>query len=558
MKEQRLWTFPWRSRRDEGGAILVVAAVGMVVAMISAGLAIDIGRLASDARTNQKVADLASLDAVRVLPGVTSQTASGSVTMAAKAAATRNGFPYATSGYSLVVEWAASKAGPFTNNTANLATATVVKVTATTPHTNDFPFLGGRTSTSRSAIAEKKNIAGFTLGSSLATLNTSTSPLLNSVVGKMLGGTVNLSLVSWQGLASGKTTLSALQTQLASMGFSVGSVSQLLDTNLTLAQFYQATASALTAGGDTANANIFNILKAQAVTSTTFKLSKMITVEQGAETAAASAELDLLHLVTGAATLANGSNLISIPSLSVTVPNAASVAISLSVIEAAKTYIGTAGTGPHVTTGQVALTITPQVNISSLLGLLKVTGSFPVEVHAAGATGTLKTISCPSKNIVVTVDPMAFSGSVKTSTLAVTTLLGLPVLDVNQTNSVTTAVDAPAQDLSFTYSSDFSPPNQTSKHVGSTPMGLQTPNVVTGSTANINVLNLLTVGLSSATVLSNVLASLDTMVGDLDSLVVTPLMQALGLDVGGADVTALGEDAFGLPLPSCGLPGLAA
>jgi uncharacterized membrane protein len=545
-----------RGRRDEGGAILVMAAIGMVVAMISAGLAIDIGRLAQDARQDQKVADLAALDAVRVLPGVTDQTASGSVTMAAKDSATRNGFPYASSGYSFSVQWAASKAGPFTSNTANLATATVVKITATSPHTNDFPFLGGRTSVARSATAEKKNIAGFTLGSSLVNFNSSTSTLLNPIVGTMLGGTVNLSLVSWQGLAAGNVTLSALQTQLASMGFSVGTVSQLLNTNLTLAQIYQATAQALTANGDTANANLFNILRAQAVTATTIKLGQMITVEQGAESAAAAARLNLLQLVTGSAEIANGTNLISVPGVAITVPNVGSLALTLKVIDGPKTYIGTAGTGPHVTTGQVELNLIPQVNILNLLGLVKVTGAFPIEVHAAGATGTLKSIACPSKNIVVTADPAAFSGVVKSSSLAVTTLGLLPLLTVDQSN-VTAAVDGPAQDIPFTYSADFSPPNNVSKHIGSQPIGLQTLNNISGTATNINALNLLTVGLSSGGVLTAVLSSLDTIVGDLDNLVLTPLFKALGIDIGGADVTALGADAFGLGLPSCGLPGLA-
>jgi uncharacterized membrane protein len=50
---------------DERGAILILASVGMVIAMIAAGLAIDIGRLAQSAREDQKIADLAALDAVR-------------------------------------------------------------------------------------------------------------------------------------------------------------------------------------------------------------------------------------------------------------------------------------------------------------------------------------------------------------------------------------------------------------------------------------------------------------------------------------------------------------
>ncbi len=54
--------------REERGSILVLSTVGMVLAMISAGLAVDLGTLAHEARRAQKVADLAALDAARVAP----------------------------------------------------------------------------------------------------------------------------------------------------------------------------------------------------------------------------------------------------------------------------------------------------------------------------------------------------------------------------------------------------------------------------------------------------------------------------------------------------------
>src|SRR3954469_20422978 len=108
-----------------------------------------------------------------------------------------------------------------------------------------------------------------------------------------------------------------------------------------------------------------------------------------------------------------------------------------------------------------------------VLSLLRVTGDLTVELHAAGATGTLKSISCPSKNIVVTADPIAFSGISQTNTLTVKALAGLiPVLDVI-TTSQTAPIDGGPTDLSFNYSSDFSPPNQVSKHAGSDPVGLK-------------------------------------------------------------------------------------
>lgn len=545
-------------RRDEKGAILVLSTVGLVLAMIAAALSIDLGTLAQSAREDQKVADLAALDAVRVLPGTFDQSQIGSVTQAAKDSALRNGFSFTSPGYNLLVEWGPSNTGPFTSLPAELGTATAVRVTATSPHKNAFPFVSGPDTVSRKAVAAKKDVAGFTLGSSLANVNSTTSSLLNPIVGSMLGSTVNLSLVSWQGLASGSVTLSALQAELAAMGFNVGSVSELLDANLTLAQLYQATANVMTKNGDTANAAVFNTLKVNAVTATTIKLGRMITVEQGAESAAAGAQLNLLQLVTGSAQLANGTNMISVSDLGISVPNALSVGMTLKVIEGTKIYIGPAGAGPHVTTGQVELILTPQVDILNLLGLVKVTGLFPVDLHAAGATGTLKSVACPSKDIVVTADPKAFSGALKSSRLRVTSLSLLHLMDVDQTNSISTAVDGPAQDLAFTYSTEFSPPNDVSKHVGSQPLGIKTPNVVTGTAVNVNLLGLASLGLSAGTVLDAVIAALDTMVGDIDSLVLTPLFKALGITIGGADVTALGIDPFtGGSLPQCGVPALA-
>ena len=74
---------------------------------------------------------MAALDAVRVLPADPTSTA--------QASALRNNFPYTDPGYSLVVEWAPTIAGPFTSLPANLGAATVVRVTASTPQKDFFP-----------------------------------------------------------------------------------------------------------------------------------------------------------------------------------------------------------------------------------------------------------------------------------------------------------------------------------------------------------------------------------------------------------------------------------
>lgn len=533
-------------RKDERGAILVLSTVGLVMAIVVGGLAIETGFIAQDARRNQKVADMAALDAVRVLPG--------DPTAAAIESAARNSFLDTTS---ILTEWGPTKSGPWTSNATDLASAEAVRVTITSVHDNQFPFLSDGQNVVRRAIAEKKDIAGFTIGSSLLTLNTSSSALLNPILSRWLGGTVNLSLVSYQGLAAGHVSLEALRYQLADMGIAAGTVDEMLTSDITLAQFYRATAQALAANGQTANATIFDTLRIQAVSTTTFKLSDMITIGQGGADSAASAQMNLLQLLTGSATAANGQNLISVPGVNIAVPNTGSVDMTLRVIEGPKMYIGPVGTGPQVTTGQIALTITPHISVLNLLGLVKVTGDAPVDLMAAGATGTLKAIDCPSKNIVVTADPLAISASTKTTRLSVTTLLGIPLLDVDVT-ATRSAIDEPATDLPFTYDAEFSPPNQVSKTAGSTTVGLEALTDVVGTPLNVNVLGLLSLGLNAGTVTSAVVSVVDTLIGDIDELILAPLLTALGLDIGAADVTALGRDPVsGLGLPQCGLPTLA-
>ena len=535
-------------QQDERGSILVLSTVGLVIALIFGGLAVDLGFLAQEARRNQKVADMAALDAVRMLPS--------DPTTAAIESAARNDFLDTAN---ILTEWGPTKAGPWSSDPAALGTAEAVRVTISSIHDNQFPFLTDGQNVVRRAIAEKRDIAGFTLGSSLVNFNSSTSTLLNPIMSRWLGGNVSTSLLGWQGLASSNVTLEALRWELANMGFTVGSVDEMLDTDLTLAQFYQATAQAMVRNGDTVNAGVLGAIGAQAVSTATFKLGEMITIGQGGSSSAASAQMNVFQLVTGSATAVNGENLITVDNVGISVPNVARTSLSLRVIEGPKFYIGPAGTGPHVTTGQITMTLTAEINaeVQVLLSLLKVTGSTAIDLIGAGATGTLKTVECPSKNIVVTADPTAISASTKTTRLRVTTLGLLHLLDVDVTTS-RQAIDGPAQDLTFLYDSEFNPPNEVSKHVGSQPIGLEALTNTSGNAVNVNLLNLLTVGLGSGAVTSAVVALVDTIIGDIDESILTPLLSALGLDVGGADVTAMGYDpSTGRALPACGLPTLA-
>src|SRR5205085_6225031 len=96
----------------------------------------------------------------------------------------------------------------------------------------------------------------------------------------------------------------------------------------------------------------------------TVRLGDLINVAQGSDAGALATDLNVFRLVTGSAALANGTNTVSIPSLAVSIPNGGSVAVSLKVIEPAKTYSGpVTSPTPHAQTSQVELTVTPTINI---------------------------------------------------------------------------------------------------------------------------------------------------------------------------------------------------
>jgi uncharacterized membrane protein len=521
-----------RAQRGERGAILVLSAAGMVIALIASALAIDIGRLAQSAREDQKLADMAALDAVRGLPA--------DYQSLAEASALRNGFPLGTAGYSIRAAEGVKVNGTTCQDVAGAGSACV---TVTSPHSNNFPFVNGRNSMTRAGVAARTAFGGFSIGSSLVTIDTNRSNVLNRVLGGMLKGSAfSLSALSWQGLAAGDVTLEALRTQLATMGYSVGTVDELLATNLTMNRLLTATAGALNTEGGAANVAVATQLLSMAATvtnTTQFTLGRFMHVDSGANNTALGSQLNVFQLLTGSAQVANGNNFVDIPDIGLTVGNVTSTRVKLKVIEPVQFYFGPVG--GSVSTSQLDLTVTPTLDLPiSVLGLVgtRVKNDLPVRIVGAGATGTLTAASCAAlPGITVTVDPTAFSGSATASLDVYATVLFTEtrVLTIPTTN-VTSLTDGAPTNLTFNYPSEFPPPlgTRTSKHAGSNPIGLNGIVSVSADPVQNN-----TIGALASTVVSTTLTALNTVLGNLDTNVMTPLLQALGTDVGSADVTAL-------------------
>ena len=190
-------------------------------------------------------------------------------------------------------------------------------------------------------------------GPRLASVDSTQSPLLNLLFQSLLPGTsVNLTVTDWNGLAGADINLNALITQLgANLGIS--EPSQVLDANVTLAQLQLAMAQVLQADGNTAAANVLNLLPLNAPGLTgTLRLSDLlqISLPQGA---LADVDLDVLDLVTGLVQLYNFKNVLTTPS-PVTVNTAAlgltglaSLQLWMQVVEPPVYVCGPQGTSFH-------------------------------------------------------------------------------------------------------------------------------------------------------------------------------------------------------------------
>lgn len=505
----------------EAGAILVIATAGIVLAMIASALAVDLGRLASDKRTDQKIADMAAIDASRNI---------ASACVLANASAVRNGLPANSLTCDPASPADATKdvivgkmsAGTFTPD----ATGDAVQVTVKSAFKAAFPFVSGRDHTSGKAVAGSASEAAFSVGSSLADFDADRSVLDKLMAGWLTGITnAQLSALSYNGLAGGNVSLRALQTGLTGLSYTVGSPTQLLTTQLTVIDLLKATASAFSASGQS-TVEVDKLIASSISSTLKVKLGDLVNLAAPGSSSALDTTVNVFHLVTGAAQVANGSSFVA-TGLCVTAA-LVSVCTKVKVIERAQVAEGPVGTTTHNSQAVLQLAI-PVAGV----------GTVNVEVTAADAEATLKTITCGSP------PGISLGATTSAATLGgVTTIAG-----IGFTVSGALAAGSPIADQAFGYTSDFLPPvgAGTARQVGASTLDL-TPASLTVTPSPSNVLTATTAA-TIKTTLDLVLPALGPV---LDPLL-QPTLKGLGLEVAAADLAAI--NIFPAP-PTCGKPHL--
>lgn len=536
-----------RRRNEEAGAITVMVAVITCFVLIPlAALAVDIGVQRVARRDVQAVADVVALDLARQLDGRDYGELKGSIQTLADKSAARNrvigsAVPSVAPEYGTIDTEAWDPADPeayFTPADGDDVVPNAVRVRAST--SVDFQIESGSGGAVRTAIATARAEVCYSTGSFALNLNSSKSALLNALVGDAL----DLSAISYTGLADADVSLLGLATELG-----VGSVDGLLALdNLSLADLFLASAEALQAeGGDTADINLLNQLALSVGALPPIAFGDLIALTPG-DNSALTTTVNLLDLVSGSAFLANGENALAVPNLTVGVPNVAGVTTSLKIIQKP---IKNCTRQPQQTS-QIDLDVhvdlaNIQITVIPLLLVVGASTDIDLSLDIAHATTTRTNAFCG--------DPEGVDVSVASglASLSLDTVIGLGSL-ATATLSTSTSAPPATNTVQFRH-----PPDGygDKKSVGSSAI------LPTLSSTDVNIqllpgfplpplvgVNAVLSGLLSGVVSGIVTPILNPLISNLNSLLLTPLTQLLGVNMGGADLY------FNEP-PTCNNPVLA-
>lgn len=334
----------FNSPARQRGAIGLMAAVTLSLAVVLMLLVVDTGRLYMEQRKLQRVVDNAALEAVSrggtCLPGLTAATYAGQ-------SAVRNGYTVDAS------DTLVTTCGTLVTAATGLRTFTVdatqaaaVKVAAS--RTVITSIAGGvqalfsgtpvslNTTLNASAVAAKPQptVAQLNIRSTLASVNTAQSNILNPLFSSLLGGNVNLTALGWNGLLNTNVNLLSYLNQLAiNLNVAAGNYTQLLNTQATVTQLIQAAATVVQLNGATADViTALGQLQIAAINAAPVKLGDILQLQTGTTAAGLDANLQLLQLVQAVVQLANSNSAVS-ATVPISVLGLANVTVRVKVIE---------------------------------------------------------------------------------------------------------------------------------------------------------------------------------------------------------------------------------
>ena len=259
-------------------------------------------------------------------------------------------------------------------------------------------FFGGASSVTRTAIAAVTPEDGFSIGTYLASFDTQQSGVLNAIL-STIGTSANVTAVGYQGLANTYVTINQLIA--ASAGVATLTPSNVLTTSLKASDWLtiltnatNTQKAALNCGASPVPSpcNAYTALQSLDFGSTSVELCQLFSINGSTcgggnvSVPGMSANLDVLQFLTTEAELANGSNAIDVQS-ALGITGVTSSTLSLVVGQLPQVAYGPVGT--TATTAQVTADLTLNV-----LGV----GIVDIPLTAAQGTATLSAVNCSQVN----------------------------------------------------------------------------------------------------------------------------------------------------------------
>ena len=328
------------------GAIGLIGALTLGIALLFLLLVVDSGRLYLEKRKLQRVADTAALEAVS-RSGTCAAPANTAAQFATESAA-RNNFSLDDNRTLATACGTLATGADFMRTfSADPNKTDAIRVVAThrvhtslahgvlTLFSRQSVNLTTLLSATAVAAAPTPTVAQLTVRSTLLTVDSTQSVALNALIGGLLGGKLQLDAVGWNGLLNTDISLLKYLDALAiELKVSAGNYDQLLKTDATVGQLIQAAIDVLKLGGDAVNVviNDLEAIKLIAPGSQILHLGDLINIQNGTDKTALDVNLQLFNLIQGFVQLSNKASAVAVE-LPVNVLGLLGVTVSTKVIE---------------------------------------------------------------------------------------------------------------------------------------------------------------------------------------------------------------------------------
>ncbi len=394
------------------GAIGLMAAGTLAVALVFMVLAVDSGRLYLEKRKLQSIADTSALETAS-RGGLCSPT--NTANDYARENAARNGFAVVAGDNSrgLTVT-----CGALPTNASNIRVFTpdatkseAVRVIATrsvatsiaTGIWNMFSATPAPAQTVLSATAVAAYappVAQLTIRSSLASVDATKSPLLNATIGGLLGGSLSLSAAGWNGLIQTNVNLLSYLDQLAiQLNVTAGDYDALLNTAVSANQLIDSTVKALQKNGAVATAIINDVISVKAIAPNTqvLKVGDLLKIATGTPAAALNTNVQLFQLLETVAQLSSSKSAAG-AAVQLNIPLIGNVSIQTKVIEPPQ--MSAIGNPAKAKAGLLATPKTDQISVRTAQVRTLVTVQAPVLNVVSSVATVLKGLGTPVSNLV--------------------------------------------------------------------------------------------------------------------------------------------------------------